>query len=81
MPAVFVTTEPSGAPMRSSWREEAAVGVELAPGLERDRVQAALGVGQLDAVADLERSAPSEPVGVGLRRRNLARILRLDHER
>ena len=61
--------------------EPAGVGVELAPGLEGDGVEAALGVRQLDPVADLERSAPSEPVGVGLRRRNLARTLRLDHER
>ena len=81
MPDVFVTTDAVGLPDEVVVGERAARGCGTRARLEGDGVQAALGVGQLDPVADLERSAPSEPVGVGLRRRNLARILRLDHER
>ena len=58
--------------MRSSWAQAAAVGVELAPGLERDGVQPPLGVGQLDPLAHGERvrgaaAPPSGPVDAGCR--------------
>ena len=47
--------------------QEAAVRVELAPGLERDRVQTTLRVGQLDALPHLEDAAAVVRTGdVGL---------------
>lgn len=44
-------------------REGTLVGVEVLPGLERERVVAALGVGQLNLVPDLEGPAPAGGTG------------------
>ena len=84
MPAVFAHDRAVGRADEVVVGEPAGVGVELAPGLEGDGVQPALGVGQLDPVADLERPAPRvRPARAPsrLRRRNLAHIARRDHER
>ncbi len=44
-------------------REGTLVGVEILPGFERERVVAALGVGQLNLVPDLEGPAPAGGTG------------------
>ena len=76
MPDEFVTTEPVRGADEVVVGQPAGVGVELAAGLEGDRVESALGIGQLDPVADLERSAPRDARSAsGSDAGHLARIL------
>ena len=65
MPPAEVTTEPSGSPIRASCASAPRCVWNSLPGVEHDRVQPALGVGQLYPVAGRERTRPGLVVGLG----------------